>query len=172
MSSRVYDGGVLRQQWDDTTRIYTVYNVDGTVATSRPYTAGENATADAETAQAAQITDLQTRVKKLEDYVFTATPPSTTPTAWAGSPVPPGGLITFAGSTWKNISGAWLISDPTVYPTGWSLQSAPTTVWAVGVTYKVSDHVTYNGSTYQCLTAHTSQTGWDPVDAPSLWQKL
>ncbi len=42
--------------------------------------------------------------------------------------------------------------------------------WAVGVAYAVNDTVTYNGSTYKCLQAHTSQADWTPTAAPSLWQ--
>lgn len=42
--------------------------------------------------------------------------------------------------------------------------------WAVGVAYTVGELVTYQGHTYKCLQAHTSQAGWDPVDAPALWQ--
>ena len=38
-----------------------------------------------------------------------------------------------------------------------------------GVEYAVGDRVCYAGTLYRCLTAHTSQWGWDPADAPSLW---
>src|SRR5579872_4810656 len=33
------------------------------------------------------------------------------------------------------------------------------------VAYAVNALVTYNGSEYKCLTAHTSNVSWDPVDA-------
>ncbi|HEX7733274.1 MAG TPA: carbohydrate-binding protein [Ktedonobacteraceae bacterium] len=39
-----------------------------------------------------------------------------------------------------------------------------------GVQYHAGDLVTYQGNTYKCLQAHTSQPGWDPVSAPALWQ--
>ena len=42
--------------------------------------------------------------------------------------------------------------------------------WATGVAYKVGDQVTYNGATYQCLQAHTSQPDWTPPAVPALWQ--
>ncbi len=42
--------------------------------------------------------------------------------------------------------------------------------WAPNVAYAVNDTVTYAGSTYKCLQAHTSLTGWEPPNAPSLWQ--
>jgi hypothetical protein len=41
-----------------------------------------------------------------------------------------------------------------------------------GVSYNVGDLVTYQNNEYKCIQAHTSQTGWDPVDAPSLWSKV
>src|SRR5579872_6562039 len=37
------------------------------------------------------------------------------------------------------------------------------------VAYSVGALVTYNGSEYKCLQAHTSQAGWDPADVPALW---
>ena len=41
--------------------------------------------------------------------------------------------------------------------------------WATGVAYEVDDTVTYNGAPYVCIQAHTSQAGWEPDAAPSLW---
>ncbi len=41
--------------------------------------------------------------------------------------------------------------------------------WAPNVWYNVGDTVTYNGSTYQCIQAHTSQVGWEPPNVPALW---
>ena len=40
------------------------------------------------------------------------------------------------------------------------------------VAYAVGALVTYQGSEYKCIQAHTSQPGWDPVDVPALWSKL
>ena len=41
--------------------------------------------------------------------------------------------------------------------------------WATGVAYAVGAPVVYEGNEYKCLQAHTSEPGWDPVDAPALW---
>jgi predicted chitinase len=41
--------------------------------------------------------------------------------------------------------------------------------WAPNVAYSVNQLVTYNGSTYKCIQAHTSQTGWEPPNVASLW---
>jgi hypothetical protein len=46
----------------------------------------------------------------------------------------------------------------------------PGTSWVAGHAYNAGDTVTYNGTTYVCLQAHTSQVGWEPPNAPSLWQ--
>ncbi len=43
--------------------------------------------------------------------------------------------------------------------------------WAPNTAYAVNDTVTYSGSTYTCLQAHTSLVGWEPSNAPALWQK-
>jgi hypothetical protein len=29
--------------------------------------------------------------------------------------------------------------------------------------------VTYNGTRYRCLQAHTAITGWEPPNVPALW---
>ena len=44
--------------------------------------------------------------------------------------------------------------------------------WAPNVAYAVNDTVTYAGSTYQCIQAHTSLTGWEPPIVPALWQLI
>lgn len=41
--------------------------------------------------------------------------------------------------------------------------------WAIATPYAVGDEVTYQGQTYRCLQAHTSQPGWTPPAVPSLW---
>ena len=42
--------------------------------------------------------------------------------------------------------------------------------WTYPVAYAVGDLVTYQGTTYKCLQAHTSQAGWTPSAVPALWQ--
>ncbi len=41
-----------------------------------------------------------------------------------------------------------------------------------GTAYSVGDRVLYNSILYKCLQAHTSQSTWNPADAPSLWAKV
>ena len=48
------------------------------------------------------------------------------------------------------------------------LQTTPQ--WGIGVSYSIGDLVTYNGQVYKCIQAHPSQPGWEPPNAPALWQ--
>lgn len=45
-------------------------------------------------------------------------------------------------------------------------------VWSAEKEYAVGDRVQYDGTLYKCLTSHTAQGMWTPVDAPSLWAKV
>ena len=54
----------------------------------------------------------------------------------------------------------------------WKTVVVPGGEWAPGVPYLVNDEVTYLGSTYKCLQAHTSQTGWEPPNVPALWELI
>jgi hypothetical protein len=67
MSPEIYHDGVLRQQWNDDTRIYTEWNQDGTLVPStptnpnpRPYSERENALADLRSPAATQSPAEQT----------------------------------------------------------------------------------------------------------------
>src|SRR5262245_1953993 len=44
--------------------------------------------------------------------------------------------------------------------------------WAAWVSYHVGDVVTYQGPSYQCRQAHTSQPGWEPPNAAALWLRV
>ncbi|WP_225828575.1 carbohydrate-binding protein [Streptomyces naphthomycinicus] len=46
----------------------------------------------------------------------------------------------------------------------------PESTWAVGVTYRTGDWVTYAARAYVCRQPHTSQPGWEPPTVPALWQ--
>ncbi len=48
-------------------------------------------------------------------------------------------------------------------------QCANATPWAAGVAYTQGEVVTYSGSTYECVQAHTSEPGWTPDAVASLW---
>jgi protocatechuate 3,4-dioxygenase beta subunit len=57
---------------------------------------------------------------------------------------------------------------PTTSP---SPSTPPGGTWRAGTAYAAGDRVTYGGATYRCLQAHTAQTGWEPPNVPSLWQR-
>ncbi len=44
------------------------------------------------------------------------------------------------------------------------------TAWQTGVLYTINTPVNHQSSTYRCLQQHTSQIGWQPTNAPPLWQ--
>ena len=44
--------------------------------------------------------------------------------------------------------------------------------WAAGQAYATGYKAQYNGTLYKCVQAHTSQNGWEPENAPSLWAKV
>jgi Tol biopolymer transport system component len=46
----------------------------------------------------------------------------------------------------------------------------PPSPWAPGINYVAGDFVTFQGNTYVALQSHTSQVGWEPTNAPSLWE--
>ena len=45
-------------------------------------------------------------------------------------------------------------------------------VWKEDTAYEVGERKVYNGLLYKCLQAHTSQSSWTPIDAPSLWARV
>lgn len=44
--------------------------------------------------------------------------------------------------------------------------------WAAGQAYTVGYKVQHGVKLWSCLQAHTSQDGWEPENAPSLWAKV
>ena len=44
--------------------------------------------------------------------------------------------------------------------------------WAAQTSYLKDDKVRYENVLYKCLQAHTSQSAWTPIAAPSLWAKV
>lgn len=44
--------------------------------------------------------------------------------------------------------------------------------WAADVDYTAGYKVQHGGRLWRCVQAHTSQDGWEPENAPSLWAKV
>ena len=182
MSWSTYDSGALVEQGDDATRTVTTYPSGDT----RPYTQAENDAADAALAEEARMDSIESRIARIEAHLWPAPPDPTAPAdapTWAetGGIWPDLGLLLDGGIVYRNVSGVPLTTPPSGFPgdpSAWghlfivALDTAdPPTgeAWAVGVAYVVGDIVTYEGSTYTCLQAHTSQAGWTPAAVPSLW---
>jgi len=72
--------------------------------------------------------------------------------------------------TYLAITICFLLSMVFVASAGAAPAHADRGAWAPNVAYAVGDTVTYSGSSYKCLQAHTSQTGWEPPNVPALWQ--
>lgn len=44
--------------------------------------------------------------------------------------------------------------------------------WQIGIAYVTGNVRRYEDKLYKCLQAHTSQEGWEPYQAPSLWKVI
>ena len=44
--------------------------------------------------------------------------------------------------------------------------------WAENTAYPVGHKVLFGGKLWKAVQAHTSQTGWEPVNVPSLWEQI
>lgn len=44
--------------------------------------------------------------------------------------------------------------------------------WAIGKDYTAGHKVQRNGRLWRCIQAHTSQEGWEPENAASLWEGI
>ena len=91
-----------------------------------------------------------------------------------------GDVYSYAGFLWRCIQAhttqtGW---EPDKVPALWRkveiIHEDTKRIWQAGVDYALGDSVFYpdeNGAEYVCITAHTSQTGWEPPNVPVLWQK-
>ena len=60
-----------------------------------------------------------------------------------------------------NATDEQALQAPAIYPR-----------WKVDVVYTAGQRVLYDGVLYKVLQDHTSQMGWTPTDAPSLFAKV
>ena len=98
-----------------------------------------------------------------------------------GIAVVAGDVYAFGAFLWKCVQphttqGDW---SPDLTPALWHkveiITEGETRVWAADISYVVGDIVAYPDATstrYECLQAHTSQTGWNPPAVPALWKAL
>ena len=45
-------------------------------------------------------------------------------------------------------------------------------MWVIGRAYATGYKVQRGGKLWRCVQAHTSQTGWEPENAPALWTEI
>lgn len=98
----------------------------------------------------------------------------------AGLSVQIGDVYSYGGFLWRCLQAhttqtGW---EPDKVPALWRkveiIHEDTKRIWQAGVDYALGDNVFYpdeNGTEYACITAHTSQTGWEPPSTPALWQK-
>ncbi|GAA0927625.1 lytic polysaccharide monooxygenase [Nonomuraea longicatena] len=69
------------------------------------------------------------------------------------------------------IGGGGNNPNPNPTPTPTPTDPGPGGTWAANTAYAVGSTVTYGGASYRCTQPHTSLPGWEPPNAPSLWQR-
>lgn len=89
-----------------------------------------------------------------------------------------GDIVTYGGRTWRSERGAnvwspglhgWVIVETSSTPEEPLPDSGTAPVWEAGLDVEVGDQFMYDGKTYTVVQAHTTQVGWEPSNAPSLW---
>ena len=118
---------------------------------------------------------------KLTDEELLSVQPALEGRAWqAGLSVQIGDVYSHGGFLWRCIQAhttqtGW---EPEKVPALWRkveiIHEDTKRIWQAGMDYALDDIVFYpdeNGAEYACITAHTSQTGWEPPNTPALWQK-
>lgn len=168
MSAYIYSGGTLREAWDDATRTFTEYNAQGQQTSTRPYTAGENAAADAalaaEEARAEALALAEAQEALVRATIALAPAPSTgemwvQPTG-AGDAYAKGSEVTHAGKTWVSLTpfNVWVPGE-----SGWRevvAEGYPTWVQPTGAgdVYPLGARVTHNGQ------------DWESTNAANVWE--
>jgi hypothetical protein len=88
----------------------------------------------------------------------------------AGTPTPTSTPRATATATSTPRTSPTATNTPRATPTATATpRSGGAAAWAPNVSYAVGALATYNGTTYRCIQAHTSQTGWEPPNTPALW---
>ena len=114
--------GRVTSDHDDITRTVTTYDETGAVTSTRPYTADENAAADATVADAVTLADVLARLERIEAKLWPpadpdAEVPATVPTMadYAGI-WPAGQLLSDGGKVWRNATSVPLTTAPSEFP--------------------------------------------------------
>lgn len=194
---RTFDtAGRITSAHDDITRTVTTYDETGAVTSTRPYTAGENAIADAAVADAARLDSIEQRLARIEAHLWPpvdpdAEVPATVPTmADYGGVWPAGRLLSDGGKVWRNVTTVPLTTAPSEFPgapSQWThlfvehggaidLEPEPgrpegyVGTWSAAADYKVGDVADRDGTYYRAKVAHGAAYAgtWGPP-LPSVW---
>lgn len=96
-----------------------------------------------------------------------------------GIDVQVGDVYSYANALWRCIQAHTTQGDwpPDLTPALWRkvevVSEDAVRVWQAGVDYVTGDVLAYpdaDSPQYECLTAHTSQEGWEPPNVPALWK--
>ena len=98
------------------------------------------------------------------------------------------GLNVKAGDVYSHNNSLWRCLQPHTTQSGWEPDLVPVLwrkvevvheeavrVWATGIDYIIDDEVSYpneEGKKYICVLGHTSQEGWEPSAATTLWREV
>jgi hypothetical protein len=85
-----------------------------------------------------------------------------------------GDVAIFDGVPWTCLQAhtsqnAW---TPPAVPALWSIQGqggGGPVEWVAGEAVAIGDQRVFEGTTYEVIQAHTTQTGWEPPNVPALW---
>lgn len=163
---------------DDQARTVTTYDETGAVITGRPYTAAEDAAADAAVVAEAEHAAYEAR-QAVDRAILDATAAlmadaHTDGEAWvqpvgAHNAVPLDVTVTDGGKTWrsKHPANVWPPSPSSPWWEEVTDNPGPQP-WALGAYYFMDTRVTFGGQTWRCLHEHLAQAGWEP-GAPGMY---
>lgn len=116
---------------------------------------------------------------KLTDAELLSVQPALEGRLWQpGISVQIGDVYSFCGCLWRCIQAHTTQGDwaPDMVPSLWHrveiIHEGAVRVWSAGISYAIGDVLAYpdkHSPQYECLQAHTSQTGWEPPNTPALW---
>lgn len=116
---------------------------------------------------------------RISDSELLSIQPALEGRAWQpGLSVFVGDVYTYDGALWRCIQQHTALQSwtPDVTPALWRkveiIPEDTARVWQSGIDYFVGDVVAYpdaDSAQYQCQMAHTSQVGWEPTVATTLW---
>lgn len=166
----VYLDNVLRERWDDGTKVVTFYNAQGTQTSQRPYTAAENLAID----QAAAVEALRVEGERigaaqraLVEASLALAPAPTVGGAWvqptgATNAYAKDSVVTHAGKTWISLT-PFNVWAPGV--SGWREQVAtgyPAWIQPTGTqdAYPLNAKVSHNGQNWE--NTGSAANVWEP----------